>query len=220
MGIKERRERERIRRNNDIVDAAERVIFGKGPDYATMEDIAKEAELGKATIYGYYKSKDELLLAINERALNKLASLFREAHAVGSNGMEKVREIGRAYIRFSHEYPNYYHFISLFEMGNMNIDPIKSMENALGCDKILEGAIELGMQDKSIRDDMSPAVLSKMLWGMSTGMIQLLKNRGQVMQELNGIKEEDMYEHFFRMVDTALNPLAKSLESKYTFKTD
>jgi AcrR family transcriptional regulator len=211
MGVKERREREKIRRNNDIVDAAEKVIFEKGMANATMEDIAREAELGKATIYGYYKGKDEILLAINKRALNKLAELFRNAFEIGSNGMERTMLIGMAYHNFSKDYPNYYHFISLFEMGNMSVDPIKSMENALPCGEILQNAIVSGMNDGSIRDDMQPAILSKMLWGIATGLIQLMTNRGEILHEYHGIKEEEMYEHFFKLMNTALHPQAKSI---------
>ncbi len=86
MGVQERRQREKIKRNNQIVDAAEQVIFAKGIHKATMDDIAKEAELGKGTLYGYYKSKAEILLAINERASRKLAELFAKANS------EKLRQ--------------------------------------------------------------------------------------------------------------------------------
>ena len=47
MGITERREREKEQRKNDIVDAAERVFFKRGHEYATMDDVAIEAELSK-----------------------------------------------------------------------------------------------------------------------------------------------------------------------------
>lgn len=215
MGVKERREREKVRRNNEIVDAAETVIFEKGMANTTMEDIAREAELGKATIYGYYKSKDEILLAINERALNKLAELFRNAAHLGRNGFEKVYLIGKSYFAFSEDYANYYNLISLFEMGNMTVNTVESMKNASVCDEVLQNAIALGKEDGSIRDDMETNILSNMLWAISTGLIQLMKNRGEILREYEGIHEEEMHEHFFKMMNTALHPDAKSIQINY-----
>jgi TetR/AcrR family transcriptional regulator len=39
MGIAERREREKEQRRNDIIDAAEKVIFSKGYAESAMDDI-------------------------------------------------------------------------------------------------------------------------------------------------------------------------------------
>ncbi len=64
MGIEERKQREKEERYNVIVDAAETVIFSKGIEQATMEEIAREAELSKGTLYLYFRSKNELYTAI------------------------------------------------------------------------------------------------------------------------------------------------------------
>ena len=57
MGIQERKEREKLQRREDIIDAAEKVFFKKDLDSATMDDVANEAELSKGTLYIYFKSK-------------------------------------------------------------------------------------------------------------------------------------------------------------------
>ena len=69
MGITERREREKEQRHNDIIDAAEKVFFSRGLEHATMDNVAVEAELSKGTLYLYFKSKEELYLAILLRSL-------------------------------------------------------------------------------------------------------------------------------------------------------
>jgi AcrR family transcriptional regulator len=51
MGIVERKNRERLNRKIDILNAAERIFYKKGFEYSTMDDIAKEAEFTKKTIY-------------------------------------------------------------------------------------------------------------------------------------------------------------------------
>lgn len=115
MGIAERREREKEKRRNDIVDAAEKVFFTKGIENATMDEIAEEAELSKGTIYLYFKSKEELLFAIDLRAIKILMSLFNETVRADNPAIDNLIGIGRAYVRFSREYENYFKTLLHFE---------------------------------------------------------------------------------------------------------
>jgi len=206
MGVKERKHRDKLRRSNEIIDAAEEVIFSKGIQNATMEEIAKTAELGKATLYVYYKSKDEILLAIQERAVNKLASLFEKAASDHQKGFDKTRAIGDAYYNFAKEYPNYYQFISLFEMEDTKIDVEKSMENADKTMSILERSIETGIKDGSIRNDINSQITARCLWAMSTGVMQMLHRKGKVFEKNYKLSSDDFMEHFMRILDSALKP--------------
>ena len=72
MGIKERKEREKERRKQQIVVAAKKVFSNKGFNRATMDDIAKEAELSPGTLYLYFKNKEELYSSLSIRILQYL----------------------------------------------------------------------------------------------------------------------------------------------------
>jgi len=63
MGIKERKEREKERRRQQIIIAAKRIFSAKGFNKATMEDIAKEAEISPGTIYIYFKKLSNFPIA-------------------------------------------------------------------------------------------------------------------------------------------------------------
>ncbi len=201
MGIQERRQREKMRRSNEIIDAAEEVIFEKGINSATMDDIAQRAELSKATLYVYYANKDEILLAIQKRALDKLAQLFREAVKSHQRGLDQVRAIGKTYFNFAKEYPDYYHFISLFEAVDTKIDAEKSMEHTLKVNDVLVQAIQTGIADGSMRAELQPRVLAKSLWAMSTGLLQMLHLKGEVLEAYHDLKAEDFFEGFFDLVE-------------------
>ena len=54
-------------RKNQILNAAEQVFTQKGLDLARMDDIANETGLSKGTLYLYFKSKDDLIIAILDR---------------------------------------------------------------------------------------------------------------------------------------------------------
>jgi AcrR family transcriptional regulator len=73
MGIKERKEREKLERRQKILEAAKKLFMLKGYRSTTLEDIAKEVELSPATIYLYFRSKEELYVSLNLIGLQSLA---------------------------------------------------------------------------------------------------------------------------------------------------
>ena len=71
-------------RHRAILDAAERLLLRSPDRVASVAEVADEAGLGKGTVYLYFASKEELLLAVHERNLDHFfgalnALLEREA---------------------------------------------------------------------------------------------------------------------------------------------
>jgi len=65
---------QRQERNREaLVLAGYKVMSKKGIDSATMQEIAELADMGSGTVYSYFKSKDELAIAVLERAMLNLA---------------------------------------------------------------------------------------------------------------------------------------------------
>jgi len=60
MGIQERKYREKSQRRRVILDAALKVYEAEGYHATTMEKIAEVAELSRATLYLYFRTKDEI----------------------------------------------------------------------------------------------------------------------------------------------------------------
>ena len=58
-------------RKVQIINAAEEVFTKKGFDEARMDDIAEETGLSKGTLYLYFKSKDDLIIAILDRMIQR-----------------------------------------------------------------------------------------------------------------------------------------------------
>lgn len=54
-------------RHNAILDAADRLLVRAPVRVASMAEVADEAGLAKGTVYLYFPSKDELLLALHDR---------------------------------------------------------------------------------------------------------------------------------------------------------
>ncbi len=96
MGIKERKQRERERRRQQIIVAAKRVFSAKGFSKSTMEDIAREAELSPGTLYLYFKNKDELYASLSLRILQymniRLEDLKKEKDAKPQQKIASIKE--------------------------------------------------------------------------------------------------------------------------------
>lgn len=69
----------RQRRNRAaLIDAAREIMSEKGVDAATMLEIAERADVGAGTVYNYFKSKDELAIAVLETLMYQLALRIEE----------------------------------------------------------------------------------------------------------------------------------------------
>jgi AcrR family transcriptional regulator len=80
-------------RTREILAAARRVLAGRGPETATMEEIAAAAGVAKGTLYLYFPSKDELIQAlITQVGENMLADIEAVAGAPGTPP-EKVQKV-------------------------------------------------------------------------------------------------------------------------------
>ncbi len=58
---------EKEQRRHAILDAAERLLLLYPDRVASMDEVAADAGLAKGTVYLYFGSKEELLLAVHER---------------------------------------------------------------------------------------------------------------------------------------------------------
>lgn len=66
-------------RHDAILDAAERLLLRSPDRVASVAEVADDAGLAKGTVYLYFPSKEELLLAVHERSIN---GFFRELIAL------------------------------------------------------------------------------------------------------------------------------------------
>lgn len=99
MGVSERKEREKQARKESILDAARRVFQEKGYHSTTMNKIAEEAELSKATLYLYFKNKDDLFLSMTTEPLKKLKKEFEKIATTNKNPQEKIVLLSRTFIK-------------------------------------------------------------------------------------------------------------------------
>ena len=57
------REKKKQQTHKAILDAAIKLFTEKGFEQTSMEELARAAGIGKSTIYGYFKAKDDIFRA-------------------------------------------------------------------------------------------------------------------------------------------------------------
>lgn len=117
MGIAERREREKEQLRTRIIEAARDIVSEKGLDALSMRAIAERIEYSPATIYLYFKDKDELVREVVVAGFERMSDYMREELMEAgeeANALEEYRRIGRAYVRFALE--NTAYFRVMFEL--------------------------------------------------------------------------------------------------------
>ena len=68
----------RLARRRQIVAAARHCVIEEGFHKTTMADVIRESGLSAGAVYGYFKSKEEIVAAIAEEALSTVDELFEK----------------------------------------------------------------------------------------------------------------------------------------------
>jgi len=77
-------------RKDQIMNAAKDVFAHKGFDKARMDDIADKTGLSKGTLYLYFKSKDDLIIAIVNRIFQREFSSFENIDMSSVSAVEAM----------------------------------------------------------------------------------------------------------------------------------
>lgn len=201
MAIADRKQREKEKRREEILLAAEKVFFSRGMQFATVDDVAAEAELSKGTIYLYFKNREEIIAAIFSRGMLLLQELMVHGVLSGNTAIDKLQALGKAYLDFACAYPQHFSLMLEKELHNLDADPSKPeaaacFQSGLQLLTMLKMIIIEGVQERSLRTDIDPARVALMIWGQIHGVIAIASN-------------EEKCEHFQQFCSFTLESIVK-----------
>ena len=108
MAKEDRKKREKENRKQTILKSALYSFAKHGYHKCSMDLIAEEAELGKATLYYYFKNKDELLLEVLKTGLELFFENMTKAWESLEDTREKIEAISITAGEFFAEHPDYF----------------------------------------------------------------------------------------------------------------
>ena len=198
MSTTGRRERERAKRREDILQAARDVFFSGGFSRATVDDVAARAEVSKGTVYLYFESKEAILAHLVLEGLDLLAHQLETAYAADKDlpAEERVRRLAQAYLKFSKTHPQHLRLLMAFDRGQFRERVPPSLyqevaERSLQNLHWVEQALEQGRASgRFVIGD--PREMAGVLWASLNGVLLLLEH--PLRQEILGVTLNTLFD--------------------------
>jgi AcrR family transcriptional regulator len=122
MGVAERKERHKEDLKKEILSAAKELFTEKGYEATSIRAIAEKIEYSPATLYLYYKDKNEIVHALHQEGFKLLVGHFQVLDTI-AQPFERLKAMGRAYIQFALQNPDVYKLIFIME------EPLEHVRN-------------------------------------------------------------------------------------------
>jgi AcrR family transcriptional regulator len=172
------RERRKARRAQEkarqIVRSAKGIFLANDYGNVTVDLIAEAADMSRATVYQYFKTKAEIYGGVLYEDMNTLATALEEAYSRERGVAENIRRMTGAYVRFFEKHPEYFGKLSFFFFPGREerlpeeiaVDLQRRLQEGIA---VVEACIRAGIEQGEVRtqDPRSAAVA---LWGLWMGV--------------------------------------------------
>ncbi len=201
-----RRKKEPRSAHREKIAAAASVLFmEKGIAATSMDDIAKAAGYSKATLYVYFKNKEEITGILALDSMKKLYSYITSALEQQEETKARYDMICRGLVMYQEEFPFYFKMV----LDKINIDfegqnylPEEKETYQVGeeINEKIKDFLVSGMKKGDLRDDIKimPAIMQ--FWGMLSGLIQLAANKEEYIEKTINLSKIQFLEYGFDML--------------------
>jgi AcrR family transcriptional regulator len=180
MGIKERKQQEKSEMRELIQKTAMNLFLEKGFENITIRHIAEKIEYSPATIYLYFKNKDEILYTLRREGFEELYRRQKNSLKL-KDPMKRLLMQGEAYISFALENPEYYDL--MFMMRGPGIKEMNCKDIGLESYEMLKNNVKECMES-GLFPDTNIDVAAFSLWSYVHGIASLLiRDRGIMFPE-------------------------------------
>lgn len=210
-----RRKKQPAQAHRDAIAAAAAELFEeKGVEAATMDDIAGRAGYSKATVYVYFKSKEELVSLLTLESMRRLHGHLAQALEQGHSTREKYLLICRGLSSYQERYPFY--FKTALE--KIRLEPGVQSDYgeafAVGEDinALIAGLIREGVERGELRRGIEPLTAVFTFWGALSGLILLAAGKSEYIQSAMGMSVRQFLDSGFELLYRGVAASAKEGE--------
>ena len=176
MGIKERKQKEKALRRWQIQEAAKGLFIEKGLVGTTIEDIANKAELSPATIYQYFKDKDDLYVSLNfeslQYLLNQVEKIYKNKKLTLEKKMHRFKDsMYKAFQSDPRLFKNVLQFQLVSDFKSLNKEQLSNINELY--QKILSmiaGIYQEGVHQGEFKD-MHAMIYADIVFGIFVGLM-------------------------------------------------
>lgn len=190
---------------DSISIVADRLFMENGTEKTTMEDIAKEAEYSKATLYVYFKSKDEIFNYITLKGMRVLHENFTQVLLKKIGAIEQYMSICEVLAEFCEKSPIY--FQSMLETIASDAESREKSEILEDIYQIgeklnedIEILIQKGVQEGVFKDELSCLPTGLVYWAAISGIISLAGKKQDYISQRTGMQKKEFMNFGFQMI--------------------
>lgn len=191
----------------NILNSAKKLFVEKGYEQTTMDDICKESDYCKSTIYVYFKNKEEIYNIIICESMKLLKDKFLDCTKDIENTEKCFNSVCETLVNFEENYPLYFSSI----LGKIGVSE-KEFENQPILKQIYETGEEInsiigrlinsGIERKVFKElNVNSTIL--ILWASISGIISLARQKEDYIKLL-GLTKEQIFEDGFKMLYSTL----------------
>lgn len=132
-----------------VLRTAARVFSQRGFHQTTLTDIARELHIAKPTLYHYFKSKDEILLEVQQAAIAQMTAVELNPQSTSRNGRELFEAFVNRYVTMIVDDFG----TCLIKTGDLPLEPANRKairKGSKGIELTMRAILERGAKDKSL----------------------------------------------------------------------
>lgn len=161
-----------------IIDAARELFVSQGVEAVTMREVAKRIGYSATSIYLYFSDKEQLLRAVVDADVLKLASALNASLRI-EDPLQRFIQFGQQYVQFALANPNHYRM--MFMTAHTACDPALSSIEQHNPEQdayhqlisVVSDVWQAGIFKPQLKD---PVLIAQTLWAAMHGLCALQIN--------------------------------------------
>jgi len=187
-----------LRRRQDILDAARALFNAKSYDSVTMDEIAEEADLSRATLYNHFDSKESIYFQIGIQYLIGLRERQRASITSVTSGLDQIITLSEDFLKALFEDPIIREIWRRFQSIHENELASNSIHSSFfresqELEQIWSDVIKRGIEDGSIQERIDTDRLIHSLYLIILGIVDSVNSSRTLLTRTN-FTVEDMME--------------------------
>lgn len=167
-----RREQEKEELRQTILKAAGALFLEQGYDGFSMRHLAESIGYSPATLYLYFRDKDDLLFTVVDEGFKHFGDQLARAAASTNDPRMRLDALGQAYVSFGLRHPVYYQLMFMRRVDFLTQPRAGEQQPRLEAFRVLQDAVQAAM-DAGVMQPGDAQSCSDALWAMMHGIVAL-----------------------------------------------
>jgi AcrR family transcriptional regulator len=161
-------------RQQQIVDAARKLIIKYGSEHLTVRKMAKEVGISEAAIYRHFKSKRDILFFLTDQIARSLIDEFNRATCSNGTSLETIDSIVKSHLSSIEQKKgmSFQIIAEIISLGDKKLNRKVSETISIYIDR-LKGILSDGVTFGLVREDIDLEAAATLLFGMIQGLVNI-----------------------------------------------